>query len=145
MRKNYKNLKNSEKAPELAKSSSTESVTKKVDKIKIEAKAEEKAQKMPAGKVEKTPPALWVEKYKPASMGKIVGQGGAASCAKKLYNWLQAWEKNQGCPKDQRPKAGWKGGKPDDPTGASCRAALLSGPPGVGKTTTAHQAAKELV
>ena len=64
----------SEKAPELAKSSSTESVTNKVDKIKIESKVEEKAQKMPSGQVERTPPALWVEKYKPASMGKIVGQ-----------------------------------------------------------------------
>ena len=45
---------------------------------------------------ERTPPSLWVEKYKPASMGKIVGQNGAASCAKKLFNWLEAWEKNQG-------------------------------------------------
>ena len=71
--------------------------------------------------VSKTPPSLWVEKYKPVSLGKIVGQAGAASCAKKLLNWLKGWEANQGGPKETRKKGAWKGGKIDDPTGASLR------------------------
>ena len=114
----------------VAKSQSTESVTQKVNQITIEQKS--------------APPALWVEKYKPASMNKIVGQTGAQSCAKKLFNWLSNWETNQGGSKESRKKAKWSGGKLDDPSGGSARAALLSGPPGVGKTTTAHFVAKEL-
>lgn len=88
---------------------------------------------------------MWVEKYKPADMKKIVGQNGNASCANKLLAWLKDWEKHQGCPKDQRPKAKFAGAKGAiDPTGMTFRAALLSGPPGIGKTTTAHLVAKSL-
>ena len=72
----------------VTKSASTESVTQKVNQLEL-----------------KTPPALWVEKYKPASMNKIVGQTGAQSCAKKLFNWLTNWESNQGCPIESRKKA----------------------------------------
>ena len=54
---------------------------------------------------QKTPPAMWVEKYKPKEFKKIVGQNGAASCANKLLTWLKNWHTHQACPKDQRPKA----------------------------------------
>ena len=90
-----------------------------------------------------TPPLQWVDKYKPVEFKRIVGQSGDRSCANKLVAWLKNWQKNQACPKDQRPKPKWTGKGLDDPTGASFRAALLSGPPGIGKTTTALLVAKE--
>ncbi|NXG61709.1 RFC1 factor, partial [Hemiprocne comata] len=86
---------------------------------------------------------LWVDKYKPVSLKAIIGQQGEQSCANKLLRWLQNWHKNtsddgQG---DQHAKTSKTGGK-DDSTGF--KAALLSGPPGVGKTTTASLVCKEL-
>lgn len=138
IKKEISETKSEEKPIKVAKTASQTSVgslPEKVSKVVIE---ESKA------KPNLTPPELWVEKYKPKNLGKIVGQNGAASCAKKLLNWLRDWEKNQGVPKDQRPKPKWTGAKLDDPTGASLRAALLSGPPGVGKTTSAIMVAHEL-
>jgi replication factor C subunit 1 len=91
------------------------------------------------------PAIMWVEKYKPAEMKKIVGQSGNASCANKLQAWLKDWQKHQGGPKEKRPKAKFAGARGAiDPTGHTFRAALLSGPPGIGKTTTAHLVARSL-
>jgi len=79
---------------------------------------------------------MWVDKYRPKSTKQIIGQQGEKSNAKKLARWLQNWEKNYG-QTEGRKAAGWggRGGSQED--GSSFRAALLSGPPGVGKTTTA--------
>jgi len=81
---------------------------------------------------------MWVDKYKPASIKQIIGQQGASSNVNKLLNWLRNWNKNnrtaEGKAKPKPKFNPWGGG---DPTGASVKAALLSGPPGVGKTTTA--------
>ena len=52
---------------------------------------------------------LWVEKYKPRCLGDLVGNGGSIG---KLSSWLKGWKFGSG-------------------------AALLSGPPGIGKTSTA--------
>ncbi|RZF43766.1 hypothetical protein LSTR_LSTR009189 [Laodelphax striatellus] len=83
---------------------------------------------------------LWVDKYKPASMKQLIGQQGEKSVAKKLTHWLSRWHANHsGNKKLQRPSP-WA--KDDD--GAFFKAALLSGPPGIGKTTTAHLVCKEL-
>uniref|UniRef100_A0A8C9MRB9 Replication factor C subunit 1 n=1 Tax=Serinus canaria TaxID=9135 RepID=A0A8C9MRB9_SERCA len=84
---------------------------------------------------------LWVDKYKPVSLKAIIGQQGEQSCANKLLRWLRNWHKNnledgQGTAKPS------KSGSKDDGTGF--KAALLSGPPGVGKTTTAALVCKEL-
>ncbi|XP_014681695.1 PREDICTED: replication factor C subunit 1-like isoform X2 [Priapulus caudatus] len=84
---------------------------------------------------------LWVDKYKPKKLSEIVGQSGDKSNVKKLVNWLKNWHKNHlsGAPK----KAAWgRFGASDD--GSSFKAALLSGPPGVGKTTAATLICKEL-
>ncbi|KAM9295280.1 replication factor C subunit 1 isoform 2-T2 [Morus bassanus] len=82
---------------------------------------------------------LWVDKYKPVSLKAIIGQQGEQSCANKLLRWLRNWHKNTS--EDGQAKANKTGGKDD---GTGFKAALLSGPPGVGKTTTASLVCKEL-
>uniref|UniRef100_A0A803VJT4 Replication factor C subunit 1 n=1 Tax=Ficedula albicollis TaxID=59894 RepID=A0A803VJT4_FICAL len=77
---------------------------------------------------------LWVDKYKPVSLKAIIGQQGEQSCANKLLRWLRNWHKNT--------LEDGQAGSKDDGTGF--KAALLSGPPGVGKTTTAALVCKEL-
>lgn len=83
----------------------------------------------------------FVDKYKPTSVKQIIGQQGPTGNAQKLMNWLSKWHKNNdGSKKHAKPNP-WA--KNDD--GAAYKAALLSGSPGVGKTTTAHLVAKELL
>uniref|UniRef100_A0A8U8BAW0 Replication factor C subunit 1 n=1 Tax=Geospiza parvula TaxID=87175 RepID=A0A8U8BAW0_GEOPR len=82
---------------------------------------------------------LWVDKYKPVSLKAIIGQQGEQSCANKLLRWLRNWHKNT--LEDGQAKPGKTGSKDD---GTGFKAALLSGPPGVGKTTTAALVCKEL-
>ena len=83
---------------------------------------------------------LWVDKYKPVSIAKIIGQQGDKSNAKKLQYWLQNWNKFHGS--DATPQTNKGGWNRDD--GLNFKAALLSGGPGIGKTTTATIVCKEL-
>ncbi|XP_071073115.1 replication factor C subunit 1 isoform X8 [Dasypus novemcinctus] len=83
---------------------------------------------------------LWVDKYKPSSLKTIIGQQGDQSCANKLLRWLRNWHKSPSEDK-KHAKFGKLAGKDD---GSSFKAALLSGPPGVGKTTTASLVCQEL-
>ncbi|NXP70157.1 RFC1 factor, partial [Ramphastos sulfuratus] len=82
---------------------------------------------------------LWVDKYRPVSLKSITGQQGEQSCANKLLRWLRNWHRNAS--EDGQAKSNKTGGKDD---GTGFKAALLSGPPGVGKTTTASLVCKEL-
>ncbi|XP_023558535.1 replication factor C subunit 1 [Octodon degus] len=84
---------------------------------------------------------LWVDKYKPTSLKTIIGQQGDQSCANKLLRWLRNWHKSSPDEKKHAAKFGKFAGKDD---GSSYKAALLSGPPGVGKTTTASLVCQEL-
>ncbi|KAM3939842.1 replication factor C subunit 1 isoform 2-T2 [Leptodactylus fuscus] len=90
----------------------------------------------------KTESLLWVDKYKPTSVKAIIGQQGEQSCANKLIRWLRDWYKNHSTD-EKKPAVKYNkfGGKDD---GSSFKAALLSGPPGVGKTTTAVLVCEEL-
>uniref|UniRef100_A0AAG5CZT0 Replication factor C subunit 1 n=1 Tax=Anopheles atroparvus TaxID=41427 RepID=A0AAG5CZT0_ANOAO len=82
----------------------------------------------------------WVEKYKPTSTKQIIGQLGASSNVQKLTVWLSSWYKNNdGTKKHAKPNPWAK-----NDSGAAFKAALLSGPPGVGKTTTATLVCREL-
>ncbi|XP_077509904.1 germ line transcription factor 1 isoform X1 [Amblyomma americanum] len=84
------------------------------------------------------PAEMWVDKYKPQSTKQIIGQQGDKSNCGKLLTWLRSWHKNRTGPKKPLPK--WGGGGGD---GSAYKAALLSGAPGIGKTTTANLAARE--
>ncbi|XP_052869207.1 replication factor C subunit 1 [Anopheles cruzii] len=82
----------------------------------------------------------WVDKYKPANTKQIIGQLGAASNVQKLTVWLSSWHKNNDGTKKHAKPSPWA----KNDSGAASKAALLSGPPGVGKTTTATLVCREL-
>ncbi|XP_047324594.1 replication factor C subunit 1-like [Impatiens glandulifera] len=68
----------------------------------------------------------WTEKYRPKVFNDIVGN---QSIVKQLHDWLSNWDA-------QFLNTGTKGkGKKQSDSGAK-KAVLLSGPPGIGKTTT---------
>lgn len=72
---------------------------------------------------------LLVDKYAPDSLSQVCGN---KTPVEKLQKWLRGWRRNA---KFNFKKAG------EDGTGVF-RAAMLHGPPGVGKTTAAHLIAK---
>ena len=87
---------------------------------------------------------LWVDKYRPATSKSIIGQQGDKSNVNKLIIWLKNWNEanlNLAGKKRASKPAPW--GTAND-SGVWSKCALLSGPPGVGKTTTAHLVSKEL-
>ena len=94
--------------------------------------------------VERGESKLWVDKYKPANVKSIIGQQGDKSNMAKLITWLKAWDKHHGPGATGKPPPRpppWGAGSDN---GHWAKAALLSGPPGVGKTTTSYLVAKEL-
>ena len=81
---------------------------------------------------------LLSDKYKPDNCKSIIGQQGDNSNMNKLKLWLLNWNRHRS-----------HGETPDSKhvariNGAVAKAALLSGPPGVGKTVTAYLVSKEL-
>ncbi|KAH8599366.1 replication factor RFC1 C terminal domain-containing protein [Bisporella sp. PMI_857] len=82
----------------------------------------------PARKID-TSSQLWTSKYAPTSMAQICGNKGQVE---KIQNWLKGWQKAH------KYNFQMKGA---DGTGGY-RAIIIHGPPGIGKTTAAHLAAK---
>ena len=78
--------------------------------------------------------SLWTEKYKPKRLKEIVGN---VQAIEKLAKWLEDWEAvvYGGLRKDIRPV---RAGRFDPQLNVNSVTALLSGPPGVGKTTAAR-------
>lgn len=118
----------------------------KVKKQVAEMEAEEKAQKARAEKAAQkaaiarggsaakapvTPPPaqLLTTKYAPTQLNHICGNKGQVE---KMQSWLRNWPKSKKY-NFQRRGADGMGGE---------RAIIISGPPGIGKTTAAHLAAK---
>jgi len=95
------------------------------------------------GEAETGTSQLWVDKYKPSNVKSIIGQQGDKSNMAKLINWLRNWENNHGPGSGKPPPRPPPWGAHND-NGFWAKAALLSGSPGVGKTTTAYLVAKEL-
>ncbi|GMR59324.1 hypothetical protein PMAYCL1PPCAC_29519, partial [Pristionchus mayeri] len=80
----------------------------------------------------------WVDKYKPKSLQQLVGQHGDKSPMRKLMAWLKGWKTwhlGEGAKiKRSKPPPGVQ------TDGSPFKAILLSGPPGIGKTSCAHLA-----
>ncbi|KAK4228344.1 replication factor RFC1 C terminal domain-containing protein [Podospora fimiseda] len=71
---------------------------------------------------------LWTTKYAPTAINQICGNKGNVE---KIQNWLKMWPKNKAVDFQKRGADGMGG----------ARAIIISGPPGIGKTTSAHLAA----
>ncbi len=74
---------------------------------------------------------LWTTKHKPKRIEEIVGNPGKV---KELQSWLMTWQRYF-AEEAAAKAAGDKKKKKDD---TFMKAALISGPPGIGKTTAAH-------
>ncbi|KAG6849470.1 hypothetical protein H0H93_008197 [Arthromyces matolae] len=72
---------------------------------------------------------LWTTRYAPQSLKEICGNKGQVE---KLQLWLHEWQNSK--------KAGFK--KPGKNGMNVYRAVMITGPPGIGKTTSAHLCAK---
>ncbi|KAK8845500.1 hypothetical protein IAR55_006213 [Kwoniella newhampshirensis] len=83
-----------------------------------------------AKKVAPASAQLWTTKYAPQNLKEICGNKAPVE---RLGLWLQEWQKNY--------KSGFK--KPGKDGMGIYRAVLISGPPGIGKTTSAHLMAKQ--
>lgn len=73
---------------------------------------------------------LWTDRHAPTDLNQLCGNKGQIQ---KLKSWLENWFDNQA--------RGFKGNASDPD---SFRAVLISGPPGIGKTSAAHLVAKSL-
>jgi hypothetical protein len=73
------------------------------------------------------------DKYKPQSIKHLVGQQGDKSPVQKLIVWLRDWYKNH-AHSDEKVKAKPSFGFNRNENPAMFKAALLSGPPGIGET-----------
>jgi len=99
--------------------------------------AEKEAQKAAAARGVAPPPAapapvlsqLWTTKYAPTQLNQICGN---KQNVEKIQSWLRNWPKARKWNFQKRGADGMGG----------YRAIIISGPPGIGKTTAAHLAAK---
>jgi replication factor C subunit 1 len=80
--------------------------------------------------------SLWVDKHKPRSLDELVGNVGLVGT---LRTWLREWDNVH--LRGDAPAEAKAGGKSKD---LGKKAVLISGPPGIGKTTTALLICREL-
>jgi len=77
---------------------------------------------------------MWTDLYKPVEMEDLVGNEGVVD---QLYEWLRDWDdvviRGEKKAVPFRFGASWK-----DVVNPNAKAALLSGPPGIGKTSAAR-------
>ncbi|CAI4231296.1 unnamed protein product [Auanema sp. JU1783] len=124
-----------------------EDVTKRGEKQKVSTETRKdvvrESSKSETKKVDSAVDVPWVDKYRPKSLAQLVGQHGEKSPLNKLLHWLKEWPKHnlgEGA-KIKKPKPSPFATQTD---GTPFKAALLSGTPGVGKTSSAHLACESL-
>ncbi|AEO71732.1 a5a3a6e7-1969-48c3-b0a9-c5ac584c6b3a [Thermothielavioides terrestris] len=93
------------------------------------AKAAAAARGAPAPVAVQAPSQLWTTKYAPTQLNQICGN---KSLVERIQAWLRNWPKSRKYNFQKRGADGMGG----------YRAIIISGPPGIGKTTAAHLAAR---
>lgn len=85
--------------------------------------------------------SLWVDKYAPQSTSDIIGNNAIIA---KLIEWIHDWEDVILKGNKKKVDFHFRRGMPaENMPNPNARAVLLSGPPGIGKSTAAKLAAKE--
>ena len=86
---------------------------------------------------------MWTEVYKPVTLKQIVGNQGVV---RQLTEWLRDWEdvvmrsnKKKVEPANRYNRNAWV-----NLPNPNARAALVSGPPGIGKTSSVRMVCKQL-
>jgi len=89
------------------------------------------------------PSKMWVDKFKPSKPDDILGNKPIIN---KLLEWLQDWHTVciLGHKKTPQGKPRWGGGGFPEPERINAKACMLSGPPGIGKTSSAIACANYL-
>ena len=77
---------------------------------------------------------MWTDRYKPKGFNDLVGNSGAIG---QLYEWLKDWD--DVCIRGHKKQVPVRRGMSwSDAPNLNARAALISGPPGIGKTSAAR-------
>ena len=83
---------------------------------------------------------MWTDLYRPETLFDLVGNEGAVN---ELFNWLKDWDDVHIRGKKKEVKARFTGNWIDLPR-PNAKAALLSGPPGIGKSSACRIICKHL-
>ncbi|KAI0025131.1 replication factor RFC1 C terminal domain-containing protein [Xylariomycetidae sp. FL0641] len=118
-----------EKVKQQAAEMEREEKAKKLAEDKAQKAAVARGAAAPSKPSQPTTAQLWTVKYAPTQANHICGNKAAVE---KIQNWLKNWPKSKKYNFQKRGADGMGG----------ARAIIVSGPPGIGKTTAAHLAAK---